>query len=416
MTDSVNTLVDHLFRRKYGQMIAVLTRIFGLENWELAEDVVQDTLLQALRQWSYGGVPENPDGWLMQVAKRRAIDALRRQSNLRRKLALIDSPDDPDPGQVSAFDASLGDDQLTLLFLGCHPSLAPEVQVALLLKTLCGFGVSEIARAFLLSEATIAQRIVRARRRIKTLTFELPDERELHQRLNGVLAVLYLLFNEGYNASHGENLTRAELCDEAIYLCTLLVSHPLGQTPRVHALLALMWLQASRLPARTTAEGDLLLLVEQDRSQWDRAAIQRGVAHLRQAASGAELTEYHLQAGIAACHALAPSYAETDWESILFYYDQLLALQPSPVFALNRAVALALVEGMDAGIEALDRITELDDYYLRLATYAALYERDGQLARAADYYRRALRVTANLAEQNFLQRKLAEAECAAGAG
>ncbi|MEP7292924.1 MAG: DUF6596 domain-containing protein [Chloroflexota bacterium] len=405
-SDSVDRLVDHLFRRKYGQMIAILTRIFGLENWELAEDVVQDTLLQALRQWTYRGVPENPGGWLMQTAKHRAIDLLRGEANLRRKWVQLAPTDELD----LAFDDALGDDQLTMLFLGCHPLLSREMQIALLLKTLCGFGISEIARAFLMPEPTIAQRIVRAKRRLKSQTFALPPESELLTRLDGVLAVIYLLFNEGYNASQGENLVRAELCDEAIYLGTLLVNHRVGNTPRVHALLALMLLQSSRLPARTTAAGDLLLLAEQDRTKWDHAAIQRGLYHLEQAGSGDELTEYHLQAGIAACHAVAPSYAETDWHSILFYYDQLLLLHPTPISALNRAVAVAMVEGTEAGIAALDAISTLHNYYLLLATYGELYARSGQPARAGDYYRRALALTTNYAERSFLARKIAQVE------
>jgi RNA polymerase sigma factor (sigma-70 family) len=384
-------------------MIAILTRIFGWDQFELAEDVVQDTLLQALKQWTYRGVPENPGGWLMQAAKHRAIDVLRREGNLRQKYAQFEA-DGADFER--AFEDSVGDDQLTMLFLVCHPLLSREMQIALLLKTLGGFGVSEIARAFLLPEATIAQRIVRAKRRLRGETFVLPAEAELRTRLDGVLAVIYLLFNEGYNASQGENLTRGELCDEAIYLGTLLANHRLGGTPRVHALLALTLLQASRLPARTSAEGDLLLLAAQDRSMWDREAIRHGLHHLELAGSGDELTEYHLQAGIAACHAVAPSYAETDWEAILFYYDHLLRLHPTPIAALNRAVALAMVRGAEEGIAALDAITTLGDYYLLLATYGELYARSGQPERAAGYYERARERTQNHAEREFLARKL----------
>jgi len=395
-------------------MVAILTRIFGLENWQLAEDVVQDTLLQALQQWAYRGVPENPGGWLMQVAKNRAIDVLRRQSNLRQKVLQLD----PDGGteheleRSLVFEDKMADDQLTMLFIGCHPALSAEMQIALLLKTLCGFGVSEIARAFLLPEVTIAQRIVRTKRKLReqTLTFDLPPESELLKRLDGVLTVLYLMFNEGYNASQGANLVREELCWEAIRLGELLAEHRLGNQPRVHALLALMWLQASRLPTRTTAEGDLLLLTEQDRSKWNHEAIQRGMGHLEQAGVGEELSEYHLQAGIAACHTLAPSYAETDWESVLFYYDNLVKVNSSPVFALNRAVALAMVRGTDAGLQALEDIKGLDDYYMLLATYGELYERSRLPHQASDYYQRALALTQNAAEQNFLKKKLSNLE------
>jgi RNA polymerase sigma-70 factor (ECF subfamily) len=342
----------------------------------------------------------------MQVARHRAIDVLRRQTNLHRKLQQFDS--DMQPDQAVAFDDIGGDDQLTLLFIGCHPVLSPDMQVTLLLKTLCGFGVSEIARAFLLPEAAIAQRIVRAKRKIREqkLSFELPPERELANRLDGVLAVLYLLFNEGYNASRGVTLVRDDLCWEAIRLGMLLNEHRLGQSPRVHALLALMWLQASRLAARTSAAGDLLLLAEQDRRLWDQDAIRQGVYHLKRAAAGDELSVYHLQAGIAACHALAPSYAATDWATLLFYYDQLMLKQPSPVFALNRAVVLAMAQGTGAGLAALDQISGLEDYYLLLATYGEFHKRSGQPEQAAQYYRQALARTDNQTEQNFLRRKL----------
>lgn len=407
----VSELVDHLFRRKSGQIVAILTRIFGLENLQLAEDVVQDTLLQALKQWAYGGIPDNPGGWLMQVAKNRAIDVLRRQSIHRQKVEQTEREQQAEHEleRTLDFEDSLGDDQLTLLFVGCHPALSPEMQIALLLKTLCGFGVSEIARAFLAPEATIAKRIVRAKRKIREqhLRFELPSDDEFLRRLDRVLAVLYLLFTEGYSASQGTSLVREDLCWEAIRLGDLLTNHRLGQRPRVHALLALMWLQVSRLSTRTTPEGDLLLLPEQDRARWDRQAIARGMVHLERSAAGAELTEYHLQAGIAACHAAAPTYAETDWSSVLYYYDQLAAINPSPIVALNRAVAVAMVHGPQAGLRALDQIEGLGNYYLLLATYGELAERCGQPEEAASYFRRALAGAANRVECGFLQKKLA---------
>lgn len=412
--EQVKDLVDHLFRHKAGQMVATLTRIFGVENLELAEDVVQETLIKALRQWPYRGVPENPGGWLMQVARNQALDVIRRQMNFRNKLAALVDQENGDAPEVS-FDDPLGDDQLTMMFICCQPALSPESQVALTLKAVGGFGVPEIARAFLTSEATIAQRLVRAKRQIREqgVAFELPPAEELSERLNSVLSVLYLLFNEGYSAQHGEDLIRRELCAEAIRLGLLLAAHPLGGQPKIHALLALMFLQASRLPARVDAEGNLLILAEQNRSQWDQEMIQRGLHHLERAMAGNELSLYHLEAGIAATHASAPTYDDTDWPAILGYYDELMAMTPSPIIALNRAVALAMVQGSEAGIAELETIKDspqLKGYYLLPATFGEWYERSGQADKAKAYYRQALEMTANEAERRFLGRKLRHLE------
>jgi RNA polymerase sigma-70 factor, ECF subfamily len=287
--------------------------------------------------------------------------------------------------------------------------------VALTLKTLGGFGVPELARAFLTSESTIAQRLVRAKRTIReqAIPFEVPDAGELPARLEPVLDVLYLLFNEGYSAYRGEDLVRHDLCAEAIRLTSLLISYPAGDLPKVHALLALMLLQASRLPTRTDAAGDLLLLEDQDRSLWDRRLIALGMRELDRAARGDELTAYHLQAGIAACHAVAPSYAATDWRQILEHYDDLTALASSPVIRLNRAVALAMVAGPYAGLAELDRVGEqppMEQYYLFHATRAALLQHVGDGRRAAESYRRALALAATEPERRFLLRKIDECD------
>lgn len=410
--EQVQHLVDHLFRYKAGQMVATLTRIFGVENLELAEDVVQETLIKALRQWPYRGVPDNPGAWLMQVAKHQALDVIRREINFRNKAALLVEPEQSSSrDEALSLDDPLGDDQLTMMFICCHPALSQESQVALTLKAVGGFGVPEIARAFLTTEATIAQRLVRAKRQIREggIAFELPPSQELPERLNPVLSVLYLLFNEGYSAQQGEDLIRQELCAEALRLGQLLAAHPVGEVAQLHALLALMFLQASRLPTRVDAQGNLLLLAEQDRSQWDRELIQRGLSHLERAMQGNELSAYHLEAGIAACHASASSYDTTDWNSILFYYDELMALVPSPIIALNRAVAVAMVRGPQAGIAELEQMTglaQLKSYYLLPATFGELYERSGQANPALAYYREALALTANEAERRFLTRKL----------
>ncbi|HET9222309.1 MAG TPA: sigma-70 family RNA polymerase sigma factor [Roseiflexaceae bacterium] len=410
-------LVDHLFRHQAGQVVATLTRVFGPHQIDLAEDVVQETLLKALRQWPYRGIPDNPGAWIMRVARNHALDILRRERAMRGKheqiaaLTALDNPTTP----AEILDCELRDDMLRMMFTCCHPAIGREARVALTLKTLGGFGVPELARAFLTQEATIAQRLVRAKRTIRArhIPFEVPDAAELPARLGSVLEVLYLLFNEGYSAHAGENLVRHELCAEAIRLTSLLADHPACDRPVVHALLALMLLQAARLPGRTDAAGDLLLLEEQDRALWDRALIGRGLRELERSARGDELTEYHLQAGIAACHAVAPSYAATDWPRILADYGELAALSASPVVMLNRAVALAMVAGPHAGLDALREIAELPgmaSYHLFHATRAELLRRTGEYTGALESYQRALGNVSTEPERRFLMGKIAECE------
>ena len=409
----VQTLVDNLFRHKSGELVSMLTRLFGVERLELAEDVVQEALITALQQWPYRGVPENPGGWLVTVARNRALDILRREKVLDGKLKK--AADTALRPQADAAERSLddpfGDDQLTMIFLCCHPVLSREAQIALTLKTVGGFGVSEIARAFLVTPDTIAQRLVRAKRRLRAeqIPFELPGAKEFTDRLESVLRILYLLFNEGYTVSEGENLVRQDLCGEAVRLCSLLAEHRVGDLPPCHALLALMLFQASRLETRTDADGNLLAMAEQNRSLWNTALIQEGLARLSRAASGSLLSEYHLLAGISACHAVSPSYAETDWKRILFYYDTLMDLHPSPVAALNRAVAVAMIKGPVAGVRELDRIAgspDLRGYHLLPATYGELYERAGSRDKARASYREALALMKNETERKFVARKL----------
>lgn len=371
-------------------MVAVLTRILGPAHLDLAEDVVQEALAQALRTWPFRGVPQNPAAWLVQVAKNRALDALRRDASLARLAPKEEeirswaaSPDEPGREDL--------DDQLRMIFICCQPAVPAEARVALTLKTVGGFGVPEIARAFLVKEATMAQRLVRAKHRIRQakLPFEVPPPRELPAALDSVLEVLYAMFNEGYSTHQGEKLVRRDICLEAIRLVRLVVDHPALDTPRTHALAALLHLQCARLAARVDAEGNLLLLSEQDRSGWEKEMIAAGFRHLDRAARGDQLSAYHLEAGIAAVHASAASDRETDWPHILRLYDALLEIKPSPVVALNRAVALAMVEGPEAGLAALAPIL-LDDYYLLPATQGELYARAGRREEAAEAFRRAL--------------------------
>ena len=414
---AVGGLVAHLFRHSAGRMVAVLARRLGADRLDLAEEVVQDALLRALQTWPYRGVPDNPQGWLFQVARHRALDRLRRDGVLSAKLEALGAewPRAADGARGRGVD----DDELAMILMCCHPALPRSARVALTLKTVGGFGVEEIAAAFLARPATVAQRLVRAKRRIRAegLRLEIPPAAALRARLEGVLDVLYLLFNEGYAAHGGDNLVRADLCSEAIRLARIVAAHPPTDRPPVHALLALMLLQASRLPARADEAGDLRLLAEQDRARWDHALTTEGLRHLERAADGETVTRYHVEAAIAACHAVAPDEASTDWPYVLRLYDDLLALAPSPVVALNRAIALAMVEGPAAGIRALEplgRQRALARYHLLPAALGALWRRAGAPATAARYYRAALALPCSSPERRFLERRLTECERLAG--
>lgn len=411
----VTQVVEHFFRHEAGKMVATLTRIFGVEHMNRAEDVVQETLARALQTWPYYGIPKNPSAWITQVAKNLALDLIRRDKVFRTKESQIThlmeqiSADSGEDG--GSRESGISDDRLRMMFTCCHPLIAQEMQVALALKTLCGFSPQEIARAFLTSEAAIAKRLTRAKQRIRDarIAFEIPTGEELSRRLDGVLQTLYLLFNEGYKASGGEQLIRAELCHEAIRLASLLAEHSAGNQPRAHALLALMLLNGARLTARLDSDGNILRLEEQDRSRWDPAMVARGMYYLMQSTQGDEISEYHLQAGIAACHCAAPDFESTDWPRILSLYDRLTSLDDSPVVALNRAIAVAAVHGPQAGIDAIEKIgkrEQLDSYYLLYATLGEFEARLDHHGTAADYFRRALELVTIESEQVFLSKKL----------
>lgn len=411
----VHDVVEHLFRHQAGQMLATLTHIFGLEHLDLAEEVVQEALLQALRQWPLQGVPDNPRAWLIQAARNKALDVLRRRSSLHRKQSELEerlrasrSPAEPADGLDSE---NLKDEQLAMIFACCDPALPAEARVALTLKAVSGFSVPEIARAFLAEEATIAQRLVRAKRRISQadVALALPRPSDLPGRLDSVLQVLYLLFNEGYSAHSGENLVRGDLCGEAMRLARLLAAHPSTRVPKLHALLALFYFQAARLPTRVDGDGNLLLLAEQDRTKWDQDALACGLAQLEQAADGEELSEYHLQAGIAAVHVTSASYAQTDWVYLLGLYDQLLESAPSPVVLLNRAIAQSMVEGPQAALRALEELDSdpaMKSYYLLPAVRADFLRRLGRTTEADLYYRQALSRPCTDPERRFLTKRL----------
>ena len=399
-------------------MVATLTRIFGVEHLSLAEDVVQEALARALQTWPFYGVPKNPAAWIMRASRNLALDVVRRQKVFRDKegeIIRLMEGQSPAPDVAVFPDQELADDRLRMVFVCCHPLVPAEAQVALALNTLCGFSVAEIARAFLTTEAAMAKRLTRAKQKIREarIPFEIPEGKELARRLDGVLQSLYLLFNEGYKASSGEKLVREEICHEAIRLTGLLAEHPAGNQPRTHALLALMLLNAARIPTRVDGAGNLLLLKEQNRTRWDQPMIARGMFHFAQSAAGEEITEYHLQAGIAASHCAAKDYESTDWRQILSLYDRLVEFDDSPVIALNRAVVVANIHGPGAGLDAVAAIQgreKLDSYYL---LYAVLGEFEAQLKdplAAAGYFRRSLQLAETKSEQLFLSKRFRACE------
>lgn len=397
-------------------MVAILTGIFGIEHLNLVEDVVQEALSRALQTWPYYGIPKNPTAWLMQTAKNLAVDLLRREHRFREKqpdiIATLEQwAANPVEGDSRLLESEIADDHLRMMFVCCHPLIPTEAQVALALKTLCGFNVTEISRAFLTTEAATAKRLTRAKQKIREaqIPFEIPTGEELARRLDSVLQSLYLLFNEGYKASSGKKLVREELCHEAIRLTGLLAQHPTGNRPKTHALLALMLLNTARISTREDDEGNLLRLEEQERTQWDQAMIARGMFHLAQSAAGEEITEYHLQAGIAACHDAAKDYESTDWRQILSLYDRLVEFDDSPVVALNRAIAVAKVHGPQAGLETVGAIRDLDtleSYYLLYAVRGEFEMRLNHPEAAAEQFRKSLQLAETKSERMFLSKRL----------
>ena len=415
--DQPAQLVEHFFRHETGRLHGALIRLLGVHNLTLAEDVAQEALLRALHSWSMGGVPPNPSAWITRVAMNLARDTLRHQRMSGGKESAIITHLEQTrstPAAAGGDDNEIRDDALRLLFVCCHPAIAPDAQVVLALKVLCGFSTGEIARAFLTSEAAIEKQLTRTKQRIQNagIGFDLPEGEDLAPRLDGVLAALYLLFNEGYKASAGERLLREELCQEAVRLTSLLVTHPTGRTPRSHALLALMLLSAARFPSRLDERGDLLRLDDQDRSKWDQRLIEHGLVQLGEAAQGNELSEYHLQAGIAAIHCTAADYASTNWALILRHYDELNRIKPSPIVALNRAVAVAHLHGPQAGLDAIAKIPQLDrleSHYLLHAVVGELHWRLQDHRAAAESFRQALRLAQVGPEQLYLTRMLERA-------
>jgi RNA polymerase sigma factor (sigma-70 family) len=408
---------DRLFRREAGRMVAALTRIFGLHNLALAEDVVQDAFCRALEVWKLRGIPENPSAWLMKTAKNRALDILRRERTARTFAAdlgrLLQTEWTLANTVEEIFDATgIRDDQLRMVFSCCDRRLSQAAQVMLVLALVGGFGIGEIANAFVSSRASVEKRLTRAKKSLAESgpLFDIADTADFKARLPAVQRALYLIFSEGYHGASPHAVVRTELCREAIRLTRLLAQHPLGATASTRALCALMYLDGARLPARLDARGDLNSLFDQDRSRWDRNMIEEGRAWLERSATGSQVSRYHVEAAIASVHAGASRFEETDWATIVSLYDTLMTIAPSPIVALNRAIAIAQVAGADRGLEAIDAIDQRD----RLAAYPFYHAARGELElrrnntlRAHRHFQAALALARNPGEQHFLEKRLA---------
>ncbi|MDH3493378.1 MAG: sigma-70 family RNA polymerase sigma factor [Acidobacteriota bacterium] len=408
----VRMSVDHLLRHNAGQMVAVLSKIFGFELIDQIEDAIQEALVKALKSWAIKGVPEKPTAWLIQVAKNHLFDQLRRDN---KSVAFDDQLRETDRYVKLAedsvfFDDEISDARLRLIFACCHPSIPKDSQIALTLKTVGGFNNREIASAFLAKKTAIDKILVRAKQSLKKHRghFEIPGPESLPTRLDAVLKVLYLMFNEGYMATEGKELIRKDLCFEAIRLVKFLASHPVTHSPKVNALAALFLFQASRLSSRSHSSGIPSLLSEQDRTQWDRRMIVEALGFFRQSASGEEISEYHLEAEIACQHAVADSFENTDWELILRSYDKLLELRPSEIVALNRAYAFGKVRGPESALTELEALKNgsLDNYYPFHLTAAEFLEQTGRIEDAAVAYGRALKLANNISVKKFVKNKL----------
>lgn len=413
----ISRLVDHLFRHEAGKLVAVLTRIFGVENLNLAEDVVQDSLIEAIKNWQYKGVPDNPSAWLFRVAKNKALNHINREKNKQHHSSdvahYLQSKWTAEPALEHFFSESeIQDDQLRMIFTCCHPSVSKDSQIALALKTLCAFSIAEIAKAFLTTEENINKRLVRARKNIRDdkIGFEIPKGAELERRLNTVLETIYLLFNEGYSASKGDDIIRYELCEEAIRLAKMIADNKIiQQKENVLALLALMYLNVSRFNARQDGEGNILTMAEQDRSLWDTNFKETGLAYLNEAAKNNNIGFYHILAAISAHHCIAADFDSTNWQAILSLYDLLVEIDKSPLVLLNRAIAVFKVSGAEKAIIDLERIEDmplLKTYHLLYSTKAEFYIQLKQYSKGADYLKKAIEHSSLQSEKSLLKKKL----------
>jgi len=410
---NVRQLVDHLFRHETGRMVAVLTRFLGSENLDTAEDLVQDTLLKAMEVWRFRGVPDNPSAWLYKVARNKAIDWVR---SGQRQTKLLSTEEEKiksiwnlsSPSEALFQEGEIQDSVLRMMFACCHPSIPLESQIALTLKTLGGLSATEIANAFLTSEETIAKRIYRAKEKIKQEKIRLdpPGIFELPHRLDSVLHVLYLMFNEGYHSSHSDTIIREDVCAEAMRLTFLLAQHKATGLPKVHALMALMCLQSSRFAARTGDLGEIILLEDQDRSKWSKPLIEQGLEFLSKASVGNMLSEYHVEASIASIHSLALRFEETQWDTLLNLYETLHELKPGPMVSFNKAIAIGYAKSPEEGINELEKINSLKDHYLYLTAMGNFYLLQGDADIAKSFWEKALAKTTSAKEAALIKRKI----------
>jgi len=412
MTNDSSILVNHLFRYESGRMVAVLTRIFGLHNLQLAEDVVQEAFLKAMHSWKFE-VPDNPSGWLMQVARNKAIDLIRKQQYAHQYSRELLASGEPEASITQFFhEDEIADSQLRMIFACAHPLLKEEDRIALTLKTASGFSAAEIAKSLVTSESVIQKRLYRAKEFIRqhNIQFHIPSGKELEERMNTVHSILYLIFNEGYNSMKADELIRKDLCAEAMRLCKLLTEHKRGSRPATFALLSLMCFHAARFESRLNENNELVLLQEQDRSKWSKELIGLGYNYLNYSATGNDLSVYHIESAIAAEHCLAPSFSETNWERLLQLYDFLLEVKPSAIVQLSRAVVIAEMGNIQIAIESILSIEKLDQlmsqHYIYSAVLGDLYKRLSDAVRAKQYLQKAHDLTNSDIEKKLIQDKL----------
>ncbi|MFN8344666.1 MAG: sigma-70 family RNA polymerase sigma factor [Spirosomataceae bacterium] len=411
----VNRLAEHLFRHESGKMLAVLTRLFGFPNYDIARDVVQDTLLAAMQHWKLNGIPDNPTGWLYATAKNKVLDRMRRDKLFTQISANIAHEIQSEQQMQQHIDHlfldhEIEDSQLRMMFACCHPSLPPEAQITLILRTLCGLTIPEIAKAFLSNDETINKRLYRAKDKIRStpIDLEVPTGDELLPRLDVILKAIYLLFNEGYNSQNTNQLIKKELCDEAIRMGLLLHQHRFTNLPKTAALLSLMYFQASRFDARQDEEGNIVLLAHQDRRKWNQDLINKGVEFLNKASHGPEISTYHLEAALASYHAQAESFEKTNWQAITYLYRLLEQINLSSTVQFNKAIAIGFAEGPQRGIDALLTVKGMEKSHYYHTALGDFYAQLKQTDTAKKYYETAIQQTTSQAEWQLIWKKISD--------